>query len=153
MTGLKKHNTITRLRVTPTITTDAYTQYDVVGGAMTLNVGGGGTIRHIKIQDDDDQKEPYKLYFFAADPDIANDAAFAPTDAELDDLLATVEITADDYDEWGGANTVAFKYNANVDIPDGISTVILYAVAQDTPDYGATNALTFEVTYWTNKAG
>lgn len=148
MATLKKHNHSTIISVTPTIVLTAYSQYDVVGGVMTLNLGSGGMLRRIKIQDDDDQKEPYKLYLFRADPDIADDAAFAPTDAELDDLIDVVSVVAGDYEEWGGANTVAILNNLSVDIADTDPVISCYAVAQDTPDYAAVTALTFEFTFW-----
>ena len=153
MAGLKRQLNTERKSVTPTIKiTGAYTQYDVVGGAMSLVTGGDITLRQVLLQDDGDQKEAYKLYFFRADPAIADDAAFAPTDAELDDLAATISITASNYDEWGGANTVADVHDLNVEIV-GATTFYVYAVAQATPDHsaGAATDLTFQFIYFTHK--
>lgn len=139
--------------ITPTLQiSGAYSQYDVVGGAMSLVTGGDITLRQVIVQDDGDQKEPYKLYFFRADPDIADDAAFAPTDAELDNLAGSVSILASNYDEWGGANTVADIQDLNIELT-GATTFYVYAVAQDTPDHsgGAASDLTFQFVYWTHK--
>ena len=62
ITAYPKH-----VEVALTVGTDAYTAGDVVGGMITINVespGNGGYISRVKITDDADQKEAYKLYVF-----------------------------------------------------------------------------------------
>ena len=143
--------------VTPTIDTDAYTANDVVGGLMTFafgGVGGSGSIRSITIADDDDEKAAFTLYIFNAAPStIADDAAFAPTIADLKKLVTTVLVEAGDYATvnsnayaiLGGHEDLATK---NMDIPyasaDG--NLYMYAVCTATPTYTAATDLTFTIT-------
>ena len=87
--------------MTPTIGTDAYTANDVVGGLLTFDVleaGGGGTVRHAYIIDDHSEGANLRLYIFRDLPStIADDAAFAPTVADLKKLVARVEFAGADF--------------------------------------------------------
>lgn len=143
-----------RTSVTPTIGTDAYTAGDVVGGLMTFAVGGvglSGSIRSVIVVDDHSQEEQYELYFFYALPStIADDAAFAPTLADLKKLVSTVTLATADWTTLN-SNDVAIlggHEDTAMDIPftseDG--NLYLYAVATDTPDQNAATDLTFIVT-------
>lgn len=143
---------IVSLSVTPTITLNAYTAGDVVGGLITFagagGSGGGGKLRSVMVVDDADQKEPYTLYFFDELPStIANDAAFAPTVADLKKLVATVLVEASDYTT---LNSNAFALlgdheDAAMDVAFVGLNLYMYAVAGDTPDYAAATDLTFTI--------
>lgn len=132
-----------------TVTLAAYTALDVVGGLITINVhsaGGGGVLRQLSIIDDADQKEPFSLYLFDQLPStIANDAAFAPTVADLKKLIAKVAIAALDY-ETLNSNAYALKTGLDIEFsaPDG--NLYAYLVAGDTPDYAAAGDLTLRLT-------
>jgi len=143
-----------RISVTPTVDTDAYTAGDVVGGLMTFAVGGvglSGSIRSVIVVDDHGQTEPYTLYWFYARPStIADDAAFAPTVADLKKLATTLLLEAGDY-ATVNSNDVAIlggREDSAMDVPftsdDG--NLYLYAVPADTPDYNAATDLTFILT-------
>lgn len=135
--------------------TDAYTAGDVVGGLITFDVdspGNGGYVSRVKIVDDADQKEAYKLYVFDEVPStIADDAAFAPTVADLKKLINVIAIAAADYTTING-NAYAIK-SLGADIVDfkTVSGENLYAylVCDDTPDYAAATDLTIEIQAWT----
>jgi hypothetical protein len=136
--------------VTPSlvVTLNAYSANDVVGGLITIpanSASGGGVIRQVLITDAANQKEPYTLYLFDAEPTtIANDAAFAPTIADLKKIAATMAIAALDYVE---VNSLAYAIKSP-DLEFSVLGGSLYAylVAGDTPDYAAVTDLTLKFT-------
>ena len=90
------------LDVTVTPDTDAYTAGDVVGGLLTFPVMGrnmdGGILQSAVIIDQDSVAAEMTLYLFDAEPStIADDAAFAPTVADLNKLIRVVTFAAADY--------------------------------------------------------
>lgn len=119
-----------------TVDLDAYTANDVVGGLLVfpVNTGmGGGLINRVRLVDEDSQDEPYDLYIFNALPTvIADDAAFAPTVADLRKLVAVVAIsgatTVNSLDYW---HSPVLNYSYAVDGPN----LYGYLVAGATPDY------------------
>lgn len=133
------------------VTLDAYTIGDVVGGLITIDVssaGGGGVIRRVMLVDDADQKEPFTLYLFDQKPSvIANDAAFAPTVADLKKIIAKVSIAAGDYETLNG-NAIAIKEQLEIDYTCVDGNLYGYLVAVDTPDYAAAGDLTLRLTVW-----
>lgn len=151
------------VEVALTVTLDAYAQYDVVGGLIPIplhSAGCNGTIRRIKLVDDANQKEPYKLYIFDRLPStIANDAAFAPAIADLKAMIDKVTIAAADYETLVNAsaesNAIAIIGGHTddvlaIDYETQNGNLYAYLVAQDTPDYAAAADLTLEVTAWVN---
>lgn len=142
------------IAVTPTITLNAYTAGDVVGGLMTFEVRGGpasGEIRKIVLVDDHNQSEQYTLLIHDDTPStIANDAAYAPVVADLKLIVDEVVVATADWSTWN-SNAVAIVgsfENAEMHIPfhteDG--KLYMYAVATDTPDYAAATDLTIIMT-------
>lgn len=137
-------------QVTPVIDDDAYTAGDVVGGLITFNVSspsGCGIINAMRIADDDDEKAVLTLYVFNAAPTtIADDAAFAPTIADLKKLVAKIEIAADDYtsiSDGTANNAYALKQDLNeVYKADGKGNLYGYLVCTATPTYTAATDLT-----------
>lgn len=132
--------------VTPTVTLDPYADGDVLGGLLSFDVSGlsiqGGLLNKVVYIDEDSQPEPVKLYLFNSQPStIANDAAFAPTIADLRLLNTVISIAAGDY------NTVnAFDYVIKSDINQVIhsttNTLYGYLVASGgTPDYANVDTL------------
>lgn len=97
-----------------TISTDAYAAGDVVGGLLTLDASGiveGSTLNSVLVVDDDDEKAALYLYLFNAAPTtIADNAAFAPTVADLKKLITRVTVPAASY--------VTLNGNAYVDVTD-----------------------------------
>jgi len=149
---------IKAISVTPTVTLDAYTAADVVGGLITFEVRGGpasGEIRRIRLVDDANQKEQFTLLIHNDTPStIANDAAYAPVVADLAMIIDEVVVATADWSTWNG-NAVAMiagYENGEMHIPfhteDG--NLYVYAVATDTPDYVAATDLTIimDVEVW-----
>ena len=143
-----------------TVSLTAYTASDVVGGLLTFNLDGNtgelsGTIRRIRLIDDANQKEAYKVYIYQTAPStIANDAAFAPTVADLKKMIDIVDIEATDYTELN-SNAIAivggFGDNAmGIDFDSTDGNVYVYLVAVDTPDYAAATDLTMYLDAWVN---
>lgn len=146
-------NEIVRVSVTPTITLDAYTANDVVGGLMTFSgvggSGGGGFIRSVLVVDDADQSEPYTLYIFNDEPSaIDDDAAFAPTVADLGKLVTTVDVAAGDYTSVNSSGWALLggHEDAAMEVAFYGPTLYMYAVAGDTPDYASADDLRFTIT-------
>lgn len=150
---------IRRIAVTPTITLSAYTAGDTVGGLMTFAMsdqGFDGLIRSILITDAVKQSEQYTLYIYGDLPStIANDAAYAPTIADLKKLVATVTVATADWTEinnfdWallgGHEDNVAAGAAMQIPIHSDNGNLYMYAVATDTPDYAAATDLCFTVT-------
>lgn len=126
-----------------TVTLSAYTAGDVVGGLLTFDVArvsDRGFIERVRLVDEDSQDEPYLLYVFREQPTtIANDAAFAPTVADIQKLLFVISIstatTVNSIDFWHSAQ-LNYAFNA----PDGNLYGYLVANAS-TPDYANADAL------------
>jgi hypothetical protein len=145
-------NTIT-VDTALTVDTDAYTAGDVVGGLIEFEVGspgGGGVVRSVILVDDAAQSEPYKLYLFDTEPSaIADDAAFAPTIADLKKLVGIIDIVAGDYVTLN-SNVIAIRTGLSIDYVCSTGILFAYLVAVDTPDYAAAADLTLRVTVWAN---
>ncbi len=144
-------NRINRIAVTPTVTLNAYTANDVVGGLMTFGVfpqAFDGVIRNLLSVDDDAQSEAYVMYVFESLPStIANDAAFAPTLADLKKIATTITVANGDYITKGGntwTQDIVTEEAGSVHSDSG--NLYVYAVATNTPDYATTTPLTFTMT-------
>jgi hypothetical protein len=144
-----KYNRNVTVDNTPTITAGAYSANDVIGGLQTIeiNASSGGTIRRVNLVDDDSEAAAMTLYFFDQQPStIADNAAFAPTVADLKKLIGTVDIAAGDYVTVNSNDYVVVN---NVNLDYAISdTIYVYAVVTGTPTYTATSDLTFRFTVW-----
>jgi hypothetical protein len=149
------YNRNVTVETTPTITAGAYSANDVIGGLQTINVkaGFGGTIRRINVVDDDSEAAAMTLYVFDQQPSaFADNAAFAPTVADLKKLVDTVAIATGDYVTIN-SNDYVIKKDINIDYDTENtggtdSTFYVYAVVTGTPTYTATTDLTFRYTVW-----
>ena len=136
-------STYVDVNVELTVGLDAYTAVDVVGGLLTFRVpgtAGGGILNGISLLDEDDQSEGYTVYLHDELPStIADDAAYAPTIADLRKQFAVVTIVTGDYtsiNSLGYVHKTDLNYVFNTDASNGNIYVYLAAIA--TPDY--TNA-------------
>lgn len=145
------------IEVPITVTLDAYTANDVVGGTLSCEVPqakGGCWIYAVKLIDDATQAEAYTLYVFNEAPStIANDAAHAPTEADWLKYIGKIAIAAGDYDTsgteadcalvygLGGSQTSNFVHAET--LPDGY--LYFRLVAGATPDYADADDLTMYV--------
>lgn len=162
MSGLKVHNTHKFIELNPTIDTDAYTAGDVVGGLLTIPVGRGGTLRQVRLVDNDNEGAELSLYLFRGTPtSIADDAAFATAFTEADNRLLIDEplvFAAADYitvnseksQVKGGHNDGA---GLGIElIPVDGENIYGYAVCTATPTYAALK-LFWQFSIWQNAAG
>jgi hypothetical protein len=144
-----KYNRNVTVDNTPTITAGAYSANDVIGGLqeIDINASSGGTIRRVNLIDDDSEAAAMVLYFFDQQPStIADNAAFAPTVADLKKLIGTVTVGAGDY-VTVNSNDYAVLNDINLDYAIS-DTIWVYAVVTGTPTYTATTDLTFRYTVW-----
>lgn len=131
---------------TITVTLNAYSDNDVVGGLITFELDGlsqnGGILNGLLLTDAANQSEPYRLFLFHDLPStIANDAAFAPTIADLKKLFAVVTIAAADYVT---VNSLQFVLKEDINDVFSVTNNRLYGylVANgSTPDYAAATDL------------
>lgn len=78
--------------ITPLLGTDAYTGGDALGPKQSIDMPGKtGIIRTVLIHDSDDQGSNLNVWFFDTEPaGIADDAAFALLDADMDRVMGLV---------------------------------------------------------------
>lgn len=141
-----------------TVTLDAYTANDVVGGTLSCTVpaisGGGGYIHAIRLIDDATQAEPFALWVFNSAPStIADGAAHAPTKADWEKHIGQIAIAAADYDTSGTEADCALVYGLGgsdtsqvvgfEDTDDG--KLYFRLVPSATPDYADADDLTLHV--------
>jgi len=143
---------VRRIAVTADIGTKAYTASDVVGGLTTFAItdhGFDGQLSSVLVTDAAAQGEAYTLYFFEAEPSaIADDAAWAPTLADLKKLVTTVVVGTVDYSHGGSVALLGEHEDAEMRVPlhSDSGNLYMYAVATATPDYAAVTDLVFTAT-------
>lgn len=157
----RQYNHTATIDIALTVDTDAYTANDVVGGLITIAVpkSRGGTIRRVNLVDADNEDAAFTLHFFDQLPStIADDAAFAPTIADLKKRIGVVTIVAGNYRTDNSLSTadihdVNYDYDATVGLTlseqSASGKIYAYLVATATPTYTATTDLTLRVTIWT----
>lgn len=138
------------------VATSAYTAHDVVGGLLkcSYGTGGGALLRRIKVLDYGVQSEPYIIHIYRSAPStIADDAAFAPLDADGLLELGVVTVAAGNYvTANGSAYSVAYMEAVNLEIPEiCVGTIYIYLQCTDTPDYVAATDLVIEMTFWVDR--
>jgi hypothetical protein len=144
---MNKYGKLIKSVVTPTVVLTAYSAEDVIGGLLTFDVSelttNGGLINSAILIVEDSQAEPFKLYLFDSLPStIADDAAFAPTVADLQKLCSVISFLTADY-----VTVNTFDYCIVTDINNVFSTttgkLYGYLVANaSTPDYANADTLT-----------
>ena len=146
------------IEVPITVTLDAYTAGDAVGGLLTSDsipqIKGGGYIAWVRLYDAAAQSEPFKLWcFYDAPTTIANDAAFTMVAADWAFWFTTIDIAAADYDATGddvcamvcGKDTLSDDYHMFPYLADGV--MYFYLVPSATPDYAAATDLTMHICF------
>lgn len=139
------------VKLTPTISGTQYSAGDVVGGLMTLPVRNpesgkaSGYVARVQVVDEDGVGAAGKLYLFGAKPAvIADHAAFSLAIADWHKLIGD-PVAISTYTAMGSfkraqvAPANVLEYNA----ADG--NLYAYFVADATPDFTKTTALTFLV--------
>ena len=140
-----------------TVGTDAYTANDVVGGLITFDVAnsaGSGLIRWASVVDDDAEDAELALYLFDAVPTtIADDAAFAPTVADLKKYIGKILFEAADYEDINSNGVAMLGHGVstdflNIDFKTDTGNIYGYLVCTGTPTYTAATDLTIRVGFW-----
>jgi hypothetical protein len=133
---------------TPTVTAGGYTAGDVIGGLVTLTfqtAGGWCALDDIVLVDDADSISSITIHVFNQTPStIADNAAYAPTEADLKKKVAKVTITSFDTegsDRWGQAAPNITK--KLISLPD--NALYFYIVATAAPTFAATDDLYIRV--------
>lgn len=143
------------VQVTLTVDTNAYTANDVVGGLITFNianVGAGGVVRWARLVDDDNEKAEMNLYLFNSLPStIADDAAFAPTVADLKKMVGKISFAASEY-ETINSNAINIQRGSadgvDIDFYTSGDNIFGYLVAVSTPAYTAATDLHITLGVW-----
>lgn len=142
---------VARLVATPTIDTVQYTAGDNVGGLITITGAfrtgiKTGTLRSVVINDKDNQRSPFDVFlFFSAPTTPTNNAAWNPSDADMDACIGYFPVFASDYAAASPtpANAVAYKPNLSIDLVSTNTSFYAVVVARGTPTYTGTSNLVF----------
>lgn len=133
--------------VNPTIDTDAYTANDVMGGLLQFDVSGlvvnGGIINQAIFIDEDSIGVAAKLYLFDELPTtIADDAAFAPTIADLNKLVAVIQFSS-----FTTINSLDYSIVEDINNIYVVTNNILYGylVTDGTPNHSTIDAITIRL--------
>lgn len=133
------------------VTAGAYSASDVVGGLLRIPispVNAGGTLRWLRLVDDANQKAAMSLYLFNDLPStIADNAAFAPSVADLEKMVAKIAIAAGDY-ETLNSNAIAILPTIIKTVPIEKGALWAYLVTSGTPTYAATTDLSLSICVW-----
>lgn len=138
--------------VQPTITAGAYSANDVVGGLLGFSLLNGyrqvaGFIRSVRISDDDNEKAALKLHLFESAPAaIADNAAFAPSFADLRKRFAVIAIAAADFTTINSNAQAIVSTNTSLDFQAENATIYGYLVCDATPTYTAVTDLVITLT-------
>lgn len=142
-----------KLTATPTVSTSAYADGDMIGGKMTLNyavpVGEtDATITDVRLYCKTSQDFDCDIVFFEADPDsttFTDNAAVALAVADFDKVAGFVSIEATDWADLGTPSMAYKSVSIQCQVASGRA---LYAaiVSRDTPTLGSTSDLKLEAT-------
>ena len=131
---------------TPTVTAGAYSAGDAVGGLLTFAnaarvAGGGGVIKDLIILDDAGQDAELELWLFNATiTAMADNAAWAPSEADLRKLVAIIS-TSDG--AWFAAGTPsAARVEASQRYDLTATSMFGQLVTRGTPTFAATDDVT-----------
>ena len=143
------------LALKPTITAGAYTAGDAVGGLLTFplaartNISEGGSIlTDVLIVDDAGQDAELELWLFNQTfTAMADNAAWAPAETDLENLIAVVS-TEDSALGWLAAGTpsaINVECTRRIDLVAGGTSLFGQLVTRGTPTYAATDDLTIKI--------
>jgi hypothetical protein len=140
----KVRGTSDLIDVTLSLDTSAYASGDVLAAtqevANAVAANGGKAILHsVTVLDKDDQGQALDLVFLRTNVSLGSEnSAVAITDADAEEILGVVQVTAGDYLDFG-ANRVATMPGVGLVLEAGASSTSLYlaAVSKGTGTYSA----------------
>jgi hypothetical protein len=140
----KVRGTSDLIDVTLSLDTSAYASGDVlaatqeVANAVAAN-GGKAVLHSVTVLDKDDQGQALDLVFLRTNVSLGTEnAAVSITDADAEEILGVVQVTAGDYLDFG-ANRVATMPSVGLVLEAGAASTSLYlaAVSKGTGTYSA----------------
>lgn len=139
------------IKLTPTISATQYSAGDVVGGLMTLPVKNeesgrtSGYISRVQVVDKDGVGAAGKLYLFSEKPAaIADHAAFTLDAANIAKMVGD-PVAISSYDAIGSVKRAQVALDNVLEFNAADGNLYAYFVADATPDFTNTDALTFLV--------
>lgn len=131
---------------TPAVTAGAYSDLDVVGGLITFDIvttSGLFILNRVAIRDKGNQSAIFRLHLYDAIPTtIADNAAYARSDADLAKYLGYVDVST--YDTSGAANGFAQRDDVNNTYKLLTGQLFVYAMLNgNTTTPASTSDLTF----------
>ncbi len=139
----------TSISLTPTVTAGAYAAADAVGGLLTFanaarQSGGGGLINKVIILDDAGQDAELELWLFNASfTAMADNAPWAPSEADLRKLVAIIATTTGAWFAAGTPSAARVEVNQRYDLAG--TSLFGQLVTRDTPTFAATDDVTVTI--------
>lgn len=136
---------------TPTITAGAYSAGDTVGGLLTFAnaarvAGLGGVIKNMLIIDDAQQSVELELWLFNQTfTPIADNAPWAPSVADLENLIAIITTESGDWFESSNQGVADVEASKRFDLIAAGTSLFGQLVTRATPTFVATTDLTVKI--------
>lgn len=137
---------------TPTISAGAYSALDAVGGKLTFAnaapvANGKGVINSVTIIDDDKESAALELWLFSQDfTNTADNAAFDPSDADLENCIGVIEISTAHYKTANDNGVATVPYvGIEFQCTNGGTSIYGQLKCTATPSYTATTDLTVKL--------
>ena len=137
----------------PTITAGAYSANDTVGGLLTFplaartNISEGGSIlTNVLIIDDAGQDAELELWLFNQTfTAIADNAAWAPSEADLENCIGVVSTSGSTWRAAGTPSVCQIECTRRIDLVAGGTSLFGQLVTRGTPTFAATDDLTIKI--------
>jgi len=130
---------------TPTVTAGAYSANDAVGGLLTFasagrSAGGSGVIKNVLIIDDAGQDAVLELWLFNATfTAMSDNAAWAPSQADLRKLIAVISTNDGDWFAAGTPSVARVEVSQNYNLAAAGTSLFGQLVTRGTPTFAATD--------------
>ena len=130
---------------TPTVTAGAYSANDAVGGLLTFAgagrvAAGSGVIKNVLIIDDAGQDAVLELWLFNATfTAMADNAAWAPSQADLRKLIAVISTNDGDWFAAGTPSVARVEVSQNYNLAAAGTSLFGQLVTRGTPTFAATD--------------
>ena len=137
------------IAVIPVVTAGAYSAGDAVGTIIPFAnaarvSGGGGVLKQVTIIDDAGQDAELELWLFSESfTAIADNAAFAPAEAELEKLICIVSTTDGTWRAAGTPSAVVVEVAQRYDLTG--TSMFGQLVTRGTPTFAAVDDVTVKI--------
>ena len=137
------------IALTPTITAGAYSAGDAVGGLLTFANAGrasaeGSVLTDVLLIDDAGQDAELELWLFDRTfGAIADNGAWAPTEADLENCIAVVSTVDGTWRAAGTPSVINIEVTRRIDITG--TSLFGQIVTRGTPTYAAVDDLTVKI--------